>query len=62
MILNIHLDASYLGAPNTKNNAAGQLSLRLLPQDKQPTKLNEFIHIISPFLKFDAASAADAEL
>ena len=62
MVLNVHSDASYLGAADAKSRAAGIFFLGSLPRDDRPIKLNGAIHVLCTILKFVAASAAEAEL
>ena len=62
MILNIHSDASYLCGPQARSRIAGHFFLGWLPQDHMPIQLNGAIHVISSYLKFVFASAAEAEL
>ena len=62
MILNVHSDALYLSAKNSKSRAAGHFFLGWPPDDKQPIHLNGPILTICTILKFVAASAAEAEL
>ncbi len=56
MLLGIHC------SPKAKSSAAGHFFLRWIPQDRQPTKLNGPIHVLTSLLRFVAASAAEAEL
>ena len=62
MILNVHSDASYLSAKDSKSRASGYFFMGSLPRDGQPIKLNGAISIICSILKFVASSAAEAEL
>ena len=62
MILNVHLDASYISAKNAKSCAAGHFFLGWKPDDKRPIRLNGPILTLCTILKFVAASAAEAEL
>ncbi len=62
MILNVHSDASYLSAPKACSRAGGYFFLGSIPQDGDPIKLNEAIHITRIILKLVAASAVEAEL
>ena len=62
MILNIHLDASYLSVPDARSRAGGIFFLGSLPQDNKPIILNVVIHVLCTILRFVAASAAEAEL
>lgn len=58
MILNIHSEALYLGAPQAKSQAAGHFYLMWLSQYKQSIKLDGQ----TSFLLFVAASATRVEL
>ncbi len=62
MILNVHLDASYLSAPHDCSRAGGYFFLGSIPKDGDPIKLNGAIHITCTILKLIAASAAEAKL
>jgi hypothetical protein len=61
MILNIHSDASYLNAPQSRSRVGGHFFLGWVPNDSMPIRLNGAIHVVSTILKFVAASAAEAE-
>eukprot|EP00956_Cyclotella_meneghiniana_P018821 scaffold31709_cov41-Cyclotella_meneghiniana.AAC.11 len=62
MILNVHSNASYLSAKDSKSRVSGYFFMGSLPRDRQPIKLNGAISIICSILKFVASSAAEAEL
>ena len=62
MVLNIHLDASYLSTPNARSRAGGYFFLGSIPCDDLPIIINGAIHITCTILKLVAASAAEAEL
>ena len=62
MILNVHSDASYLSAKDSKSRASGYFFLGSIPRDGKPIKLNGAIAILCTILRFVAASAAEAEL
>ena len=62
MILNVHSDASYLSAKDTKSCAAGHFILGWEPEDNRPIRLNGPKLTLCTILKFVAASAAEAEL
>ena len=62
MILNIHLDASYLSERNARSRASGHFFLGWLPKPNEPIRLNGAIHSLCNILKFVAASVAKAEL
>jgi hypothetical protein len=62
MILNVHSDALYLSAPQACSRAGGYFFLGSIPQDGNPIKLNDAIHITCTILKLVTAFAAEAEL
>ncbi len=62
MILNIHLDASYLSKNNTCSRACGHFFMGWMPTDGSPIFLNRAFHVSTTILKFVVASAAKAEL
>ena len=62
MVLNVHLDASYLTAPKARSRAGGFFFLGSLPKDGCPIKLNGAILTQCAILKCVAASAVEAEL
>ena len=62
MILNIHLDASYLSEPEGKSRAAGHFFLGWMPEDGKPIRLNGAFFTLCTILKFVAASAAEVDL
>jgi hypothetical protein len=62
MIMNIHLDASYLSESKAQSRACGLFFMGWKPVDGQPIKLNEAFYTNSVILKFIVASAAEAEL
>jgi hypothetical protein len=62
MILNVHSDASYLGAPKALSCAGGYFFLGSIPQNTEPIIINGAIHITCTILKLVAASADEAEL
>ncbi len=62
MVMNIHLDASYLSKPKAKSRACGHLFMGSLPKDGDPIKLNGVFHTLCLILRFIVASAAEAEL
>jgi hypothetical protein len=62
MIMNIHLDASYLSAPNSCSRACGHFFLGWIPVDGEPIRLNGVFHMLCSILRFVVASAAEAEL
>ena len=62
MILNVHLDASYLSEPKAKSRVAGVYFLGNMPEKDKPIKLNGNVFIVCGILKFVVSSAAKAEL
>ncbi len=51
MILNVHSDALYLSAPKACSRAGDYFFLGCIPQDGDPIKLNEAIHITCTILR-----------
>eukprot|EP00957_Ditylum_brightwellii_P147475 11229471-Ditylum_brightwellii.AAC.1 len=62
MVLNIHLDASYLSESNARSTAGGHFFLGSVPKPDQPIILNSAIHTLCKIMKHVAASAAKAKL
>ncbi len=62
MVMNIHLDASYLTEPKARSRASGHFFMGWLPKDNKPIKLNGAFHTLCLILQFVVASAAEAEL
>jgi len=62
MVMNIHSDASYLSAPNSRSRACGHFFLGWLPVDGERIHLNGAFHTLCSILQFVVASAAEAEL
>jgi hypothetical protein len=62
MVMNIHLDASYLLEPNSHSRACVHFFLGWLPVNRQPICLNGAFHTLWLILRFVVASAAEAEL
>jgi hypothetical protein len=62
MILNVHLDASYLSAPKAQSRAGGYFFLGSISRESKPIIINGTIHITCTILKLAAASAAEAKL
>jgi hypothetical protein len=62
MVLNIHLDASYLSEPKARSQACGHFFMGSVPRDGKPIKLNGVFHTLCLFLRCVVASAAEAEL
>ena len=62
MILNLHLDVSFLSSGQGRSRAGGYLFLGSTPKDDREIQLNGNILIMCAILKLIAASAAEAEL
>ena len=62
MILNIHLDASYLSETRAHSRVAGYYFLGSRPKHSKPIQLNGAIFTCYGILKFVVASAAEVEL
>jgi hypothetical protein len=62
MVMNIHLDASYLSEPNARSRACSHFFMGSLPRNGDPIKLNGAFHTLCSILRFVVASAAKAEL
>jgi hypothetical protein len=62
MIMNIHLDASYLSEAKARSRACGHFFLGWLPTDDAPICLNEVFHVSTTILRFVIASVAEAQL
>jgi hypothetical protein len=61
MVMNIHLDASYLSAPNSRSRACRHFFLGWLPVDGEPIHLNGAFHTLCSILRFVVASATEAK-
>jgi hypothetical protein len=61
MVMNIHLDASYLSAPNSRSRACRHFFLGWLPVDGEPIYLNGAFHTLCSILRFVVASVTEAE-
>jgi hypothetical protein len=62
MVMNIHMDVSYLSKPNAHGRAWGNFFICSLPTDGKPIKLNSAFHMLCLILQFVVVSAAKAEL
>jgi hypothetical protein len=62
MVLNIHLDASYLSEANAHSRACGHFFMGWKADPTQPIKLNRAFFTLCAILRFVVASAAEAEL
>ena len=62
MILNIHLEASYISETIARSRVAGNYMLDSNPSKGKPIKMNGAVYVFCEILKFVVASAAEAEL
>ncbi len=62
MIMNIHLDASYLSEGRARSQTCGHFFIGWLPADGAPIRLNGEFHVSTNVIRFIVASAAEAEL
>jgi hypothetical protein len=62
MILNIHLDASYLSEENAHSQACGHFFMGCKRDPTKPMKLNGTFFTLCSILRFIVASAAMVEL
>jgi hypothetical protein len=62
MVLNVHLDASYLSETNAHSRACGHFFMGWSPKDGDPIKLNCAFFTLCTILHFVVALAAKAEL
>jgi len=62
MILNVHLDASYLSETKAHIRACGHFFMGWSPKDGDPIKLNGAFFTLCTILRFIVALAAEAEL
>ena len=62
MILNVHLDASYLSETKAHSRACSHFFIGWSPKDGDPIKLNGAFFTLCTILRFVVASAAKAEL
>jgi hypothetical protein len=58
MVLNIHLDASYLSEPRDRSHLGGTHFMGSLPKDGKPIKINGPIQIHASICKLVVTSAA----
>jgi hypothetical protein len=61
MIMNIHLDASYLSEAKPCSQTCGHFFMGWMPKDGNPIKINGAFHVSVNILRFVVASAAEAE-
>ncbi len=62
MIMNIHLDNSYLLEANAQSRACGHFFLGWMPTDNAPIPLNGAFHVSTTILRFVVISAAETKL
>ena len=62
MVLNVHLDTSYLSETNAHSRACGHFFMGWSPKDGDPIKSNGAFFTLCTILCFVVASAAEAEL
>jgi hypothetical protein len=62
MIMNIHLDASYLSKAKARSQTCGHFFMGWMPKNSNPIKINGAIHVSANILRFMVASTAEAEL
>jgi hypothetical protein len=62
VILNIHLDASYLLEAKACIRACGHFFMGRMPQDGQPIRLNGAFYVSTTISCFVVASTAEVEL
>ncbi len=62
MVLNVHLDASYLSETNAHSRACGHFFMGWSPKDGDPIKQNGAFFTLCTILRFVVALAAKAEL
>ena len=62
MVLNIHLDASYLSESGARSCACEHFFMGWMPQNGEPVKFNGAFYTSSSIMRFVVASAAEAEL
>jgi hypothetical protein len=62
MIMNIHLDASYLSETRARSRACGHFFMGWMPKTGELITINGAFYVNATILKFMVASAAEAEL
>ncbi len=62
VILNLHLDVSYLSEAKACSQTCGHFFMGWMPKDGDPIKINGAFHISANILRFMVASTADTEL
>jgi hypothetical protein len=62
MIMNIHLDASYLSEMGARSRACRHFFMGWMPKNGKPIKINGAFYVNTTIMKFVVASAVEAEL
>ncbi len=62
MIMNIHLDVSYLSETGARSRSCGNFFMGWMPHNGELIKINGAFYVNTTILKFVVASAAEAEL
>jgi hypothetical protein len=62
MVINIHLDASYLSEAKAQSRTCGHFFMEWIPKNGEAIKLIGAFHVDSSILHFVVASAAKAKL
>jgi hypothetical protein len=62
MIMNIHLDASYLSKTNARSRACGHFFMGWMPKNREPIQLNGAFYVNTTILQFVVVSAVEVEL
>jgi hypothetical protein len=62
MIMNIHLEASYLLETKARSRVCGHFFMGRMPKNGKPIKINGAFYMNATILKFVVASAVEAEL
>ena len=62
MVLNIHLDASYLSESGAQSRVCGIFFMGWMPKNGEPVKMNGAFYTTSTIMIFVIASAAESEL
>jgi hypothetical protein len=62
MIMNVHLDTSYLSEANARSHTCGHFFMGWTAKDGNPIKLNGAFFTLCAILQFVVASASKAKL
>jgi hypothetical protein len=62
MVMNIHLDASYLLETKACSRACGHFFMGWMPKNGEPIKINNAFYVNATIQKYVVASAAEAKL